>query len=132
MNFSIQRNAPVEPQEIEELRAAAGWDHFGKFDKVLANSYSHYTIREQGSLIGFLNVLSDGVADAFLLDLLVSPKFQKKGIGQAIVVKAVADLTKDGIQCIQVTFAPELEPFYQKCGFYIFKAGIIDNKAPKI
>ena len=63
----------------------------------------------------------------FLVDLLVHPDFQGKGLGRRLVAEAVAQLTADGIKCIQVTFNPEHEAFYRSCGFHIFKAGIIDN-----
>ena len=115
--------------QIDDLRQQVGWERFGKYDQALARSYTHFIVRHESLLIGFLNVISDGVANAFLVDLLILPAFQKKGIGKALIKQAVAELTSDGIQCIQVTFSEELEEFYKKCGFYIFKAGIIDNKA---
>jgi ribosomal protein S18 acetylase RimI-like enzyme len=124
----IRRDEAVDPQEIEELRIAVGWERFeNKYDRVLANSYSHFTVRESQALVGFVNVISDGVGDAFLVDLIVHPNVQHRGLGKAIVETAVAALTSDGIKCIQVTFNPELESFYRNCGFHIFKAGIIDN-----
>jgi ribosomal protein S18 acetylase RimI-like enzyme len=127
----IERNKPVSAEEIENLRAAVGWDRAeGTFDRVLRGSYAYYTVHDHQRLIGFLNVVSDGVGDAFLLNLTVHPSFQNQGIGRAMVMRAVKNLTAEGIQCIQVTFASELESFYRKCGFDRFAAGIIDNAAP--
>ena len=125
----VERDQPVKSKEINALRDSVGWDHEnGKYDIILKRTYTHYTVRSQGKLIGFINILSDGIGDAFLVDLMVHPEFQRKGIGRAIVKQAVQDLTADGVQCIQVTFNPENESFYRKLGFHIFKAGIIDNK----
>jgi len=73
-------------------------------------------------------VLSDGVADAFLLDLMIHPEHQGTGLGKQLVRRAVIDMKQAGIQCVQVTFNDHLEPFYTKCGFHIFKGGIIDFK----
>lgn len=84
-------------------------------------------MQDANRLVGFLNVISDGIGDAFLLDLMVAPDFQSRGIGKALVKKAVMDLTDDGIRCIHATFTPDLEGFYRKCGFPIFSAGIIDT-----
>jgi ribosomal protein S18 acetylase RimI-like enzyme len=124
----IKRGEVVKAKEIEDLRAAVGWERLpDKYDKILANSYTHFTMREDNELLGFVNVISDGIGDAFLVDLMVHPKVQRRGIGRALVDAAIDGLTRDGIKCIQVTFDPELESFYRACGFYIFRGGIIDN-----
>ena len=126
--YQIERDKPVATAEIEDLRCAVGWDRFeDKYDQILSNSYIHFTVHDADRLIGFLNVISDGIGDAFLLDLMVAPDFQRRGIGKTLVKNAVMDLTDDGIRCIHVTFAPNLEGFYRKCGFPIFSAGIIDT-----
>jgi GNAT superfamily N-acetyltransferase len=124
----IKRNEAVTAVEIEDLRVAVGWDRFeNKYDKVLPNSYTHFTLRENNQLLAFVNVISDGISDAFLVDLMVHPSVQRRGIGRALVGRAIGELTADGIRCIQVTFDVHLERFYRHCGFYIFKGGIIDN-----
>jgi ribosomal protein S18 acetylase RimI-like enzyme len=126
--FQVTRGKIVTGTEIEDLRVAVGWDRMeGQYDQILSRSYTHFTAHLSPRLVGFLNTLSDGRGDAFLLDLMVRPEFQRQGIGTALVRKAIADLTADGIRCIQVTFNPEHESFYRKCGFHIFRAGIIDN-----
>jgi GNAT superfamily N-acetyltransferase len=128
MGQQTNRNDVVTAKEIEDLRAAVGWERLeNKYDKILANSYAHFTVREDCQLLAFVNVISDGIGDAFLIDLMVLPVAQRRGIGRALVETAVASLTRDGIKCIQVTFDPELESFYRDCGFHIFKGGIIDN-----
>jgi GNAT superfamily N-acetyltransferase len=128
LKYRIERDGCVEPGEIEDLRSAVKWDKFGKYDHSLNNSYTHFTTRVDGQLVAFINVVSDGIGAAFLLDLIVHPDYQRQGVGKAIVRATIDQLTLDGIQCIQATFSPELEDFYRKCGFHIIKAGIIDNK----
>ena len=130
MADTIHKNGIVEPNEIEDLREAVGWDRSkGIYEQVLQRHYAYYTARSaNGKLIGYVSVLSDGVADALLLDLMVHPKHQGTGLGKQLVRRAVIDMKQAGIQCIQVTFQNHLEPFYAKCGFHIFKGGIIDFK----
>ncbi len=131
MSLEIVRNGPIQPREIEDLRAAVGWDRAeGTYEKVLGRVYAYYTIRGDGSrLVAFVSVLSDGVADAYLCDLLVHPEHQRRGLGTRLVKRVIADIRQAGIQCVQVTFNPHLEPFYAQCGFHITQAGIIDFKS---
>lgn len=131
--YSIERDQAVGAEEINVLRECVGWDHQnGSYDAILERTYCHYTVRAEGTLIGFLNVLSDGIGDAFLVDLMIHRKFQRRGIGTELVKRAVGDLTAEGVQCIQVTFNPDNELFYKSIGFHIIKAGIIDNKTMKV
>ena len=131
--MEIIKEAIVEPKEIEDLRETVGWDRSeGTYQEILNLHYTYYTVRNQnGRLIGYMSVLSDGIAEAFLLDLVVHPQYQKKGLGKRIVKKAIADIKAAGIRCVQVTFNNNLESFYVKCGFQIFKGGIIDFKNMK-
>jgi GNAT superfamily N-acetyltransferase len=128
MNPQIVRNGPVEPREIGDLRQRVGWDRSeGTYDRTLGKHYAHYTVRDRdGRLIGYMSVLSDGVADAFLLDLAVDSERQRSGIGTRIVRRAIRDLKEAGVRCVQVTFNDDFEPFYAQCGFHILKGGIID------
>ena len=124
------RRAPSELTglEIESLREAVGWPrNAGQYGDIIANSYTNFCIRAEGRLIAFVNVISDGIGNACLVDLMVHPDLQHRGIGRALVRCAVHDLAADGIQQIQTTFPPALERFYQKCGFHILKAGVVDN-----
>ena len=133
MNPEIMHQGPVRPREIEDLRETVGWDRSeGTYRDILKRHYAYYTVREaDGRLIGYLSVLSDGISNAFLLDLMVHPDYQRQGIGKEFVQTAIRDMKKDGIRCVQVTFDPELEEFYARCGFHIFKGGIIDFKHMK-
>ena len=128
--MEIKRNSAVKPDEIENLREAVGWDKSqGIYQEILNRHFTYYTVRNQDDLlIAYMSVLSDGITDAFLLDLAVHPEYQKRGLGKRIVEKAIADIKAAGIRCIQVTFNENLQPFYKKCGFHIIKGGIIDFK----
>src|SRR5262245_53011448 len=109
----IESNARVTAGEIAELRMLIGWDRAeNTFERVVRGSYSYYTAREAGRLIAFLNVISDGVGDALLSNVTIHPAFQRRGIGRAMVRRAIDELTRAGIQCIWVTHVPELSAFY--------------------
>ena len=127
-HYHIVRQARLTGAAIEDLRVTVGWDRMaGYYDRILTRSYTHFSVSDGPCLIGFVNVISDGIGDAFLVDLMVHPAFQHQGLGQALVTRAIEGLTADGIRCIQVIFDPVLEPFYRRCGFQIVQAGIIDR-----
>ena len=128
--MDIIRDGRVTPSEIAELRETVGWDRSeNNRDQILARHFTHYVVRDtDGLLIAYLSVLSDGVADALLLDLVVHPRHQRKGIGTRLVRGAVTDMKAAGVQCVHVTFDERLEPFYAQCGFHMLKAGIVDFK----
>ena len=128
--LEVARDTRVEPSEIEALREQVGWDRCpGTYAEILRRHYAYYTVRNHsGQLVGYLSVLSDGIADAFLLDLMVHPAYQHGGIGRLLVQTAVSDLRRAGIRCVQVTFGDHLESFYKQCWFHIFSGGIIDFK----
>ena len=133
MNIDITRSAPVDPKEIEDLRQTVGWDRSeGTYEEILARHLTYYTVRDQdGLLVAYMSVLSDGVADAFLLDLVVRPQYQRQGIGTRVVRRAITDMKAAGVQCVHATFEDHLEPFYAQCGLHIIKAGIVDFKNMK-
>ena len=126
--YIVQRDAPLAGSAVEDLRVQVGWDRMpGYYDLILARSYAHFTVHQSGQLTAFVNVISDGVADAFLVDLMVHPDYQRRGLGLALVQHAIQALKADGIHCIEVLFDPSLEDFYRRCGFHILRAGIIDT-----
>jgi GNAT superfamily N-acetyltransferase len=130
MKHEIIRDGHVAPEEIEDLRKAVGWDRCeGTYSAILKRLYAYYIVRtEDGRLIGYMSILSDGISDAFLLDLMVHPDFQGGRIGSQLVRRGIQDVKDAGIRCVQVTFDENLREFYTRCGFHIFGGGVIDLK----
>lgn len=91
----IKQEGKVTDIEIEELRSSVGWDNkTGSFLVLSKRLYTYFTARKDGKLIGFIDILSDGIADAYLQDLVVHPDFQRKGIGSKLVKRAIRFLKK--------------------------------------
>ena len=100
IDFTIERDDPVSGTAIEALRLAVGWDEeAGKYDQVLTNAWMHLTVRDRGRLIGYVNVISDGISNALIADLMVQPSFQRRGIGTAIVRRAVSAAGRRRLGC---------------------------------
>ena len=131
--MEISEKSIVTDSEINELRAAVNWDITpGIYNRVLKGVHSYFVARDNEKLIGFVSVISDGVAEAFLVDMMVHPDYQRKGLGKELILRAVKYSKSLGVQCVHVTFNKDEEQFYRKCGFHIFSGGVIDFKTMDI
>lgn len=122
--FSVR----VSPQEIAELRKSVGWNSMEEYyNDSLKQSYFYICCYEEGKLIGFLDVVSNGVTDAYIQDVMVSPKYQGNGIGTNLIIKAINKLKEDNIYMISVIFEKSLLPFYNKFGFHTMLSGQLET-----
>ena len=76
-------------------------------------------------LVGFVHACWDGGAHAFLLDTVVDPRFQRRGIGRRLVDALVTEVTAAGCQWLHVDYEPHLDGFYRGCGFRPTAAGLV-------
>ncbi len=128
MKLEIQKNAQFEPEQIEKLRIAVGWNSLhGKYQTALAQSFAHYSILEQQELIAFARVISDGAIYALIVDVMVHPAFETRGLGKNMLEFVLEDLRLAGIRSVNVIFDARLENFYESLGFEMLTAGTIRN-----
>ena len=116
-------------EEIVALREAVGWDGLAA-DYPAAQAGYWATIGgfdAAGELVAWCAILSDGVRHAVLLDVIVHPSWQGRGIGRALVERATAHIRLHGITIIHVDFLPAVAPFYQRCGFRVGLGGIYEQ-----
>ncbi|HPY59444.1 MAG TPA: GNAT family N-acetyltransferase [Methanospirillum sp.] len=74
-------------------------------------------IGPDGRWIGMGRIISDGVSDAYLQDIVVLPEWREKGIGTRIVEKLLSICRDAGIGWIGIIAAPETSYFYRRSGF---------------
>ncbi len=67
--------------------------------------------------VGIGRVLSDGLSDAYLQDIIILPEYRKKGIGKKLVLSLVDFCKKRKISWIALISEPNQEDFYKKLGF---------------
>lgn len=79
---------------------------------ILLNSYMSFVAIEQNRIIGFINVISDGVLSAYIPLLEVVEDYQGQGIGKHLVEEALA-ATED-LYMIDVACDDDVVPFYKK------------------
>lgn len=80
---------------------------------------------ERSGLIGFVAVSWDGGGHAFLIDTIVDPGHQRRGIGKQLVESAVEEARHAGCEWVHVDFEEHLSDFYlASCGFRPTAAGV--------
>ncbi|MGR6091653.1 GNAT family N-acetyltransferase [Brevibacterium sp. CSND-B09] len=77
-------------------------------------------------LIGFVHACWDGGVHAFVLDTIVDPGHQRRGIGKRLVQTLVHEIKAAGCEWVHVDYEPHLEVFYHdSCGFSRTHAGLL-------
>jgi len=84
----IRLEKDLDAQEVAALYAEAGWIEPGS-DKsfitpMLKNTFAVAAAFDGTRLIGMIRALSDGVSDAYMLDLVVSKAYRRRGIGKRL------------------------------------------------
>ncbi len=117
--------------EVNDLHAEA-FEH-RQFDDdwqrlVADHSLGWVTARDGGGrLVGFVNVIWDGLTHAWLQDTMVAAGARHDGIGTALVAAAEQAARDAGCEWLHVDFDDHLRAFYiDACGFTPTSAGLIE------
>ncbi len=130
MHLTYTLNPQLRAEDVAALRSAVGWDaRKDKLRKIIGYTYLTGACFDSDRLIGFVDVISDGVDDALVRNLLVHPGYRKQGIALALLEMIIKKLREDSIKTINVLFEPDLAELYRKAGFRIIGGGMIDNEA---
>jgi GNAT superfamily N-acetyltransferase len=120
---------PFANDELNALHAEcfehplADHDWWGQVNRF---SLGWVTLRQQGNLVGFVNVAWDGGAHAFLLDTAVAKTVRRKGNATQLVSLAARNASESGCNWLHVDFEPHLRDFYLRaCAFRQTDAGLI-------
>lgn len=90
------------------------------------HSLGWVTARSGAELVGFVNVISDGMLHAWLQDLMVAGSVRHQGIGRELVAVATTGARSAGYHWLHVDFEDRLRPFYfDACGFSPTAAGLL-------
>ena len=109
--------------EIVELYKAGGWwkDQYqssGLKDLIKGSfAFAIAIDKKSKKAVGMWRLLSDGISDAYIQDLIVLPDYRKKGIGKKIVYELIKHCKKNDINWIALISEPGQEEFYKKIGF---------------
>jgi GNAT superfamily N-acetyltransferase len=110
-------------EEIVDLYRAAGWwkeqmDASRINDLILGSFLFAVAIDiSTGRAVGMGRVISDGIADGYIQDLVVQSDRRSWGVGSMIVARLLEECKKRKIAWIGLIAEPGKEEFYRDLGF---------------
>ncbi|MEU8619445.1 GNAT family N-acetyltransferase [Streptomyces sp. NPDC048623] len=124
--LTLAVDAELTSDALDELFHASWPGHRDTdFGPVFARRLLHVTAWRDERLVGYVNVVGDGGAHAFVLDTTVHPDERRQGLGVALVRGAAEAARERGAHWLHVDFEPHLTAFYERCGFRPTAAGLL-------
>ena len=121
--FDIKFVRKWPEDEIVNLYKSGGWwkDHYDKsaIGHLIKGSFVFAVVidKKTEKTISMGRVLSDGVSDGYIQDLVVLPEYRKKGIGKKLITSLIEYCKSKNINWIALISEPNQEEFYKKIGF---------------
>jgi len=109
--------------EIVKLYKAGGWwkETYDKsaVQSMIKGSFAFVIAvnKNSGRAIGMGRLISDGVSDAYVQDLVVLPEYRSHGIGKQLVETLLKHCLSKGIVWVGLIAEPEQDSFYLSLGF---------------
>lgn len=129
MPLELKVSEAVDDRELSDLHHRAFGSGSTRVipwgERLNRHSILWVTAEDVAGLVGFVNVVGDGGEHAFILDTVVSPDRQGKGIGRSLIQVAASEARDRGYTWLHVDFEPGLSEFYfEHCGFRPTRAGL--------
>ncbi len=124
-------NKKVEIKNIADLRESVGWPGMeSEYKNPSLTNYYHVACYDDNDvLIGYAEVVSNGVSDAYIQDVMVNPNYQGKGIGTELMNNCISHLKTNNIYMISVIYGEaDLKEFYEKFGFFTMLCGQMETR----
>lgn len=115
------KNIPPKLDEFIALRANVGWGDTPAClgQSALNNSLFHVIARRNEELVGMARIVGDGAIFFYIQDLIVSPEYQHKGIGDLLMQSIECYLSKAATSgsTVGLFSAAGKEAFYARYGY---------------
>ena len=121
ISYEVVDSAPTEA--IVELYRAGGWWREepawrAAVEPMIRGSFCFMLARDAtGRAVGMGRVISDGVSDAYIQDVVVLERERGRGIGREIVRRLAERCLEAGISWIGLIAEPGTQAFYEPLGF---------------
>ena len=125
MEYTLSVNT-LSVKDYIKLWESVGWGTppaENQIEAGLKNSMISVEAIHNNQVIGMGRVVGDGVIMCYILDLIVLPEFQGRGIGKAIMENLIAHVKDSALPNTGITIglftSTGLDKFYEKFGFFI-------------
>ena len=126
VDYRYEYNPGPTEIQVGDLREAVGCDaRVEKYQIILGNTYLRAACFHGDELVGYVDVVSDGIHDAYMRDLMVDPKHDRHGIASNLIAMITERVKGSGIKMFSVLFEPHLAEFYSAAGFHVMGSGEI-------
>lgn len=129
-SIEVRRTDAWDVAEIADLYRAGGWwqetwDPEG-IRPLIKGSFAFVVAvdTKTGKAVGMGRIISDGVSDGYIQDLVVLSQHRKCGIGGRIVSELVACGKAQGLGWIGLIAEPGSDQFYNSLGFQTMKGHV--------
>lgn len=118
-------NKKIDTKQISQLRKSVGCNTMeGSLNNPKLQKFLSVSAYENDRLVGYVEVISNGVTDAYIQDLMVHPKMQNQGIGTHLINMTIKEIRERDIYMLSVIYGEEkLKGFYEKFGFFSMLCG---------
>jgi len=121
---SVVTCLPVDQQKA--LYIAEGWcDGDALTERLDAINRGSFlvaaAVAEDGALIGMGRMISDGVGDGYIQDVVVRHDWRRCGVGSALVSLLAEEAVRRGLRWVGLVAAPGTTGFYERLGFRAMK-----------
>ncbi|WP_235147522.1 GNAT family N-acetyltransferase [Franconibacter pulveris 601] len=115
--------------ELAWVARDGGWSE-DEHRKRINDGYSIVAVDEQNSPVGFLIAERRG-SESHIQGLAVARAIQGRGVGRALLNRAIADAQKEGVTAMTLTTfrnVPWNQPFYERAGFRVLEESELDAR----
>lgn len=122
MKMTVEIHDNLNADEYNKLRAEAGWEIKNPLivEKAIRNSTIIKKATCDNEIAGMARAIGDGMS-YLLVDVVVSSRYQKQGIGKRLVNSIIDDIKNETMageySTINLISIKGMEKFYESCGF---------------
>jgi GNAT superfamily N-acetyltransferase len=91
--------------------------------EALKNSWHIVSVYTGDKLVASGRIVSDGVVQCYICEMIVLPEYQNQGLGRAVMEQLLSYCRGRGIRWIQLSSARGKAGFYEQFGFQERPAG---------
>ena len=122
-NIEIKFVKNWSEEEIVKLYKAGGWwkesYDSSRIGSLIKGSFAFAIVVDSntGKAIGMGRILSDGVSDAYIQDLIILPEYRGQGIGKQLLKTLLENCLSKDINWVGLISEPNQDGFYSNVGF---------------